>query len=66
MKSAIVEREAGDSAAQRRLLEEGLRRFPTYWKLWLMLGQVGGSIWGCAVWGRGRGQSYVNGLHVCE
>ena len=41
MKSAIVEREAGDSAAQRRLLEEGLRRFPTYWKLWMMLGQVG-------------------------
>jgi len=42
MKSALVEREAGDAAAQRRLLEEGLKRFNNYWKLWMMLGQVGG------------------------
>jgi pre-mRNA-processing factor 6 len=40
MKSAIVEREAGDNAAQRKLLEEGLKRFPADWKLWMMLGQV--------------------------
>jgi len=40
MKSAIVEREAGDGAAQRSLLEEGLRRHPAFWKLWLMLGQL--------------------------
>lgn len=40
MKSALVEREAGDAAAQRRLLEEGLKRFNNYWKLWMMLGQL--------------------------
>jgi pre-mRNA-processing factor 6 len=40
MKSAIVEREAGDAAAERSLLEEGLRRHPGFWKLWLMLGQL--------------------------
>ncbi|GBF98664.1 hypothetical protein Rsub_11658 [Raphidocelis subcapitata] len=40
MKSAIVEREAGDAAAERGLLEEGLRRHPAFWKLWLMLGQL--------------------------
>lgn len=40
MKSAIVEREAGDEAAERGLLEEGLRRHPGFWKLWMMLGQL--------------------------
>jgi pre-mRNA-processing factor 6 len=40
MKSAIVEREAGDAAAERALLAEGLRRFPAFWKLYLMLGQL--------------------------
>ncbi|KAF8059986.1 STA1 [Scenedesmus sp. PABB004] len=40
MKSAVVEREAGNAAAQRALLEEGLRRFPGFWKLWLMLAQL--------------------------
>jgi pre-mRNA-processing factor 6 len=40
MKSAIVEREAGDAAAERALLAEGLRRFPGFWKLYLMLGQL--------------------------
>lgn len=40
MKSAIVEREAGDAAAERALLAEGLRRFPGFWKLHLMAGQL--------------------------
>jgi pre-mRNA-processing factor 6 len=40
MKSAIVEREAGDAAGERALLEEGLRRHAGFWKLWLMLGQL--------------------------
>ena len=40
MKSAIVEREEGDAAAERALLEEGLRRHPSFHKLWLMLGQL--------------------------
>lgn len=52
MKSAIVEREAEDNTAQRKLLEEGLRRFPTDWKLWMMLGQV-------SVCGPGLGQGWV-------
>ena len=40
MKSAIVEREANDTAAERLLLEDGLVKFPTHWKLWIMLGQL--------------------------
>jgi pre-mRNA-processing factor 6 len=40
MKSAIVEREAGDAAAERALLGEALRRFPAFWKLYLMMGQL--------------------------
>ncbi|KFM26937.1 Pre-mRNA-processing factor 6 [Auxenochlorella protothecoides] len=40
MKSAIVEREAGDAAAEAALLEEGLTRFPTAWKLHLMAGAL--------------------------
>jgi len=33
MKSAIVEREVGDVAEERRLLAEGLDKFPTAWKV---------------------------------
>jgi pre-mRNA-processing factor 6 len=40
MKSAIVEREVGDMAAERGLLEEGLVKFPAFWKMWIMLGQL--------------------------
>ena len=34
----MVEREAGDAAAERGLLAEGIRRFPYFWKLHLMRG----------------------------
>ncbi|KAL8142470.1 hypothetical protein V2J09_015502 [Rumex salicifolius] len=40
MKSAIVEREMGNNDEERRLLDEGLKRFPLFYKLWLMLGQL--------------------------
>ena len=40
MKSAAVEREAGDQHAERTLLQEGITRFPTFAKLYLMLGQL--------------------------
>lgn len=40
MKSAIVEREVGDVAEERVLLEEGLAKFPGFWKMWIMLGQL--------------------------
>ncbi|CAN6817149.1 unnamed protein product [Brassica oleracea] len=40
MKSAIVERELGNLEEERRLLHEGLKQFPTFFKLWLMLGQL--------------------------
>jgi hypothetical protein len=63
MKSAIVEREAGDTAAQRRLLEEGLRRFPAYWKLWMMLGQVRGK--GGGLGGKGGFPAYWKLWVVC-
>ncbi|KAL3632313.1 Protein STABILIZED1 [Castilleja foliolosa] len=40
MKSAIVERELGNTVEERSLLDEGLKRFPSFYKLWLMLGQL--------------------------
>ncbi|CAM6093470.1 unnamed protein product [Calypogeia fissa] len=40
MKSAIVERELGNTQEEKVLLEEGLQRFPGFHKLWLMLGQL--------------------------
>ncbi|KAA8526399.1 hypothetical protein F0562_008398 [Nyssa sinensis] len=40
MKSAIVERELGNTAEERRLLNEGLKLFHSFFKLWLMLGQL--------------------------
>ncbi|XP_074288662.1 protein STABILIZED1-like isoform X1 [Silene latifolia] len=40
MKSVIVERELGNTSEERRLLDEGLHRFPKFFKLWLMLGQL--------------------------
>ncbi|XP_054786548.1 protein STABILIZED1-like isoform X2 [Prosopis cineraria] len=40
MKSAIVERELGNIDEERRLLDEGLNLFPSFFKLWLMLGQL--------------------------
>ena len=42
MKSAVVERELGDPVAERRLLLEGLSKFPDFDKLHLMLGQLVG------------------------
>ncbi|KAI8545948.1 hypothetical protein RHMOL_Rhmol07G0077300 [Rhododendron molle] len=40
MKSAIVERESGNTDEERRFLYDGLKRFPSFFKLWLMLGQL--------------------------
>ncbi|KAM7271925.1 hypothetical protein ACFE04_031139 [Oxalis oulophora] len=40
MKSAIVERELGNVEEERKFLNEGLKRFPSFFKLWLMLGQL--------------------------
>lgn len=40
MKSAMVERELGKEEEQRKLLQEGLEKFPFFPKLWLMLGQL--------------------------
>ena len=40
MKSAVLEREAGDVAAERELLRQGIEQFPGFWKLQLMLGQL--------------------------
>eukprot|EP00252_Welwitschia_mirabilis_P025694 TRINITY_DN8153_c0_g1_i1.p1 TRINITY_DN8153_c0_g1~~TRINITY_DN8153_c0_g1_i1.p1 ORF type:complete len:1021 (-),score=226.59 TRINITY_DN8153_c0_g1_i1:62-3124(-) len=40
MKSAIVERELGNTAEEKSLLDEGLKRFPYFFKLWLMRGQL--------------------------
>eukprot|EP00898_Chlorokybus_atmophyticus_P005850 jgi/Chlat1/6266/Chrsp44S05860 len=40
MKSAIVERELGDTDAERNLLKEGLKKFMLFHKLWIMLGQL--------------------------
>ncbi|XP_057436053.1 protein STABILIZED1-like [Lotus japonicus] len=40
MKSAIVERELGNIESENTLLKEGLVQFPSFFKLWLMLGQL--------------------------
>lgn len=40
MKSAIVEREAGDEDAERRFLTEGVKYHPRFWKMHAMLGQL--------------------------
>lgn len=40
MKSAMVERELGNLKEERRLLMEGINRFPSFHKLYLMLGQL--------------------------
>lgn len=40
MKSAIVERELKNAEAERKILEEGIAKFPYFDKLWLMLGQL--------------------------
>ncbi|PRQ45716.1 putative tetratricopeptide-like helical domain, pre-mRNA-processing factor 6/Prp1/STA1 [Rosa chinensis] len=39
-KSAILQRELGNSDEEKKFLEEGLKRFPSFFKLWLMLGQL--------------------------
>jgi len=61
MKSAIVERELGNVTEERRLLEEGLKLFPSFFKLWLMLGQMEDRL------GRGAKakEVYENGLKQC-
>ncbi|KAG2297478.1 hypothetical protein Bca4012_003282 [Brassica carinata] len=40
MKSAIVERELGNVEEERRLIDEGLKQFPTFFKFWLILVQL--------------------------
>lgn len=40
MKSALLERDAGDAAAEEALLRAGVAAFPTAPKLWMMLGQL--------------------------
>lgn len=40
MKSALLERDAGDVAAEEALLRAGVAAFPTAPKLWIMLGQL--------------------------
>ncbi|KAH6812871.1 pre-mRNA splicing factor-like protein [Perilla frutescens var. frutescens] len=40
MESAIVERELENTAEERRLLDEGLKLFPSFFELWLMLGEL--------------------------
>ena len=52
----MVEREAGDAAAERGLLAEGIRRFPYFWKLHLMLGQLEERLGGWAGEGGAGGQ----------
>ena len=61
MKSAVVERELGDTAEERRLLRAALERFPYFDKLWLMLGQLeqrGGAVAAARL-------AYQNGLKRC-
>jgi Tfp pilus assembly protein PilF len=60
-KSAQVEREEGDAAAEARLLDDGLARFPGAHKLWLMRAQLEERL------GRGEGARtvYARALRAC-
>jgi pre-mRNA-processing factor 6 len=40
IKSAIVERQANDPTAQRRILQDGILKYSECWKLWIMLAQL--------------------------
>eukprot|EP01133_Synstelium_polycarpum_P015320 gene15320-18149_t len=40
MKSAVFEREYGEAKAESALLEQGLKKFPGSWKMWLMRAQL--------------------------
>uniref|UniRef100_A0A6T6AVG1 PRP1 splicing factor N-terminal domain-containing protein n=1 Tax=Compsopogon caeruleus TaxID=31354 RepID=A0A6T6AVG1_9RHOD len=40
MKSALVERSAGDANREEAMLREGLEKYPNFEKLWLMLAQL--------------------------
>lgn len=61
MKSAIVERELGNTAEERKLLKEGLKLFPNFFKLWLMFGQMEDRL-GNAEKAK---EAYNNGLSHC-
>lgn len=61
MKSAIVERELCHDDKERELLEEGVKRFPTYAKLYLMLGQLEERLKNI----EGARTAYRNGLLKC-
>jgi pre-mRNA-processing factor 6 len=60
-KSAIIERELGNNSEEMRLLEEGLRLFPLFFKLWLMLGQLEEKL-GCLAQTK---DAYESGLKHC-
>lgn len=40
MKSVLLERLVDDTISQRRLLYIGIKKYPTFWKLWIMLAQL--------------------------
>lgn len=61
MKSAIVERELGNTTEERKLLDEGLQQFPSFFKLWLMLGQLDERLSNLD----GAREAYESGLKHC-
>ena len=42
MKSIIYEKTLTNPANEKKLLYERIKHFPSFFKLWLMLGQLGG------------------------
>jgi pre-mRNA-processing factor 6 len=64
LKSALLEREAGDAGAEEALLREGVAAYPTAPKLWMMLGQLYERVGGAALLERAR-EAYTTGLRAC-
>lgn len=66
LKSALLEREMGDVEKALALLEEGIRKYPTYAKFYIMAGQICSRTFGPGIDDLGRAREfYQKGLQQC-
>ena len=62
MKAAIVERELGNADMERHFLKEGIQKFPTFAKFWMMLGQLEARVKSKEI----ARNAYTAGLKKCD
>lgn len=66
LKSALLEREVGQVVASLNLLEEGIRKYPSFAKYYMMAGQICSNVGGPGVNDAGRARGfYQAGLQQC-